>query len=355
MSGELAVLETQVSKRVNINFEALNRAGIKYPADYVPENAIKSAMYEIAKVKDKNGVSMVEKAMTNQSTFNSVVNVVNQMLIQGLDMGKKQCYAIAYGEELQLQRSYFGTRTALLRIPEIKDIKAFEYYEDNVPEFEFDVMTMTISRIKAWNPNHKSKELAGAFAVIAKNDGLFEVTNMSIDEIHTSWSQSQNYGKTVWLNTAEEIKAAKDAGFAVKEFKKKDGTKGASYKTDEPNEVQSKFGGEMAKRTVINRAAKLYINSSNAPVEYVRAINETTENEYKEPKPAEPVENIRDYAAEIAEVNSMQDLDTLWKHTIPDEEKAELMDNFKAKRDELFRLQLNAVGKEADDALPENH
>ena len=46
--------------------------------------------------------------------------------------------------------------------------------------------------------------------------------------------------------------------------------------------VHSKFGTEMAKRTVINRAAKNYINTSNDSDTLVQAINETTENEYDE-------------------------------------------------------------------------
>ncbi|MCS6723543.1 recombinase RecT, partial [Proteus mirabilis] len=139
------------------------------------------------------------------------------MMIQGLDAGKKQGYFIPYGDEVQFQRSYFGTVTMLKRLPEINDIKAFEYYEDNVPEFEWDIQTMSLSKMKSWNPNHKSSELAGAFAVIYKNDGSFELTNMNIEEIHTSWSKSQNYGQTVWLNSDEEIKAAKAAGHKVKE------------------------------------------------------------------------------------------------------------------------------------------
>lgn len=340
----VTVLTNQVSKVVAKNFEALNRSGIQYPKDYVPENTIKSAMFEIAKVVDKDGVSMLDKALTNVKTYNSVINAVNQLLIQGLDAGKKQAYFLPYKDEIALQRSYFGTVTMLKRLDEFKDIVAHEYYEDNIPEFEFDVETMTLSKIKSWNPNPKSKNLAGAFAVIYKKDGTFEVTNMTIDEIHTSWSQSQNYGQTVWLNTPEEIQAAKKAGHKVKEFKKKDGTQGASYKTDEPNAVQTKFGGEMAKRTVINRAAKVYVNSSTAPTQLIQAYNETTENEYKEPKEAEPVVNTRDYGAEIQATSSVQELDTLWSHTIPDDEKMKNLLIYQDKKEEL----------EAQNAIPTN-
>lgn len=326
-------LETQISKEVNVNFVALQRSGIKYPEGFVPENAVKAAMFELSRLK------LVEKAATNLTTYNSVINSVNMMMIQGLDAGKKQGYFIPYGDEVQFQRSYFGTVTMLKRLPEIKDIKAFEYYEDNVPEFEWDIQTMSLSKMKSWNPNHKSSELAGAFAVIYKNDGSFELTNMNIEEIHTSWSQSQNYGQTVWLNSAEEIKAAKAAGHKVKEGGK-NGKTWAKYQTDEPNDVQSKHGGEMAKRTVINRAAKLYVNSSNAPTELVHAYNQTTENEYKEPKEAEHVKDVtppRDYESEIMELKTLDELSIFWQHTVPDDNKEELLEAYQAKKDELFQ------------------
>lgn len=334
MANEIAkTLETQISKEVTVNFVALQRSGIKYPKGFVPENAVKAAMFELSKLK------LVEKAATNPVTYNSVINSVNMMMIQGLDAGKKQGYFIPYGDEVQFQRSYFGTVTMLKRLPEISDIRAYEYYEDNIPEFNFDVMTMSINSIKSWNPNHKSQELAGAFAVIAKKDGEFEVTNMTIDEIHTSWSQSQNYGQKVWLNSPAEIKAAKEAGHKVKEFTKKDGSKGASYQTDEPNEVQTKFGGEMAKRTVINRAAKLYVNSSNAPSQLIQAYNQTTENEYKEPlnknNDAKDVTPTRDYIYEMSLIDEIPALQLFWNHTVPDEMKEAYLSNYLERVNEI--------------------
>ena len=338
---ELAVLETQVSKRVTKNFEALNKNGIQYPIDYVPENAIKGAMFELSKVQDKNGRNILAMAQTDRPLFDSIINAMNQMLIQGLDAGKKQVYFIAYTDKdtkqvtVQLQRSYFGTVTMLKRLKEVKDIMAREYYEDNIPEFEFDVEAMTMSKMKSWNPNHKTNQLAGAFAVIYKNDGTFEVTNMTIDEIHTSWSQSSNYGQTKYLNSEAEAEAARTQGIDVKEFTSKTTKKkGWYYKTNEPNDVQSKFGGEMAKRTVINRAAKLYVNSSSAPTQLVQAYNETTENEYEEVKEAEVV-NVRDYEAEIREAKDQQALSYLWAHVIPQDQLMDYIEAYQEKKEEL--------------------
>lgn len=45
--------------------------------------------------------------------------------------------------------------------------------------------------------------------------------------------------------------------------------------------VQNKYPQEMAKRTVINRAAKAFINTSDDSDLFIEAINRTTENEFE--------------------------------------------------------------------------
>lgn len=326
MANEIEIMNNQISRRLETNIAGYADAGIRFPVGYVPENAIKSAMYTLSKVEDKDGQNMLKKAVMNAHTYASVVNAVNDMLIQGLDTGKKQAYFIAYGDEIQLQRSYFGTVTTLKRLPEIKNVVAYDYYTDNVPEFEFDIMTNKV-KIKNWSgPDHISDELAGAFSVIELENGTFEISNMNITEIHKSWSQSKNWGTTVWLNSKEEIEKAKADGQNVTVYKNGK----AKYTIDGPNEVQKKFPGEMAKRTVLNRASKLYINTSDIPSEMVRAINQTTENEYLQPKEVEPTPE-RDYVAEINSAKDTEALDYLWSHIIPDDKKQELIPLFQAK------------------------
>ena len=56
--------------------------------------------------------------------------------------------------------------------------------------------------------------------------------------------------------------------------------------------VQNNFPQEMAKRTVINRAAKQFFNTSDDNDLFIDAVNRTTENEYdneRQMKEAEPV------------------------------------------------------------------
>ena len=55
-----------------------------------------------------------------------------------------------------------------------------------------------------------------------------------------------------------------------------------SWGQSRQHNVQQKFGDEMAKRTVINRAAKMYINTSDDSDLLTGSINTVTANEYED-------------------------------------------------------------------------
>lgn len=54
----------------------------------------------------------------------SIANSLLDMVVQGLSPAKTQCYFIVYGNQLQLNRSYFGTQAVLKRLTNVKDIWA---------------------------------------------------------------------------------------------------------------------------------------------------------------------------------------------------------------------------------------
>lgn len=139
-----------------------------------------------------------------------------------------------------MQRSYFGTVAALKRLEDIDKISAEVIHEGDVFEIGSNAEMETI--VKKFEPKfeNQDKPLVGAFAMIKKTDGTVSFTIMTKKEIDQSWRQSRN--KT--------------------------------------NMVQQNFGQEMAKRTVLNRAAKMFINTSDDSDLLSGAINQTTENEY---------------------------------------------------------------------------
>lgn len=222
-------MQKELTEKVGRRVAVMEQEGLALPKNYNYQNALKSAFFELDKVRG------IENC-TQASIANSLLN----MITQGLSPAKTQCYFIAYGKELQMQRSYFGTVAALKRLEDVEKISAEVIHEGDVFEIGSNDEMETI--VKKFEPKfeNQDKPLIGAFAMIKKTDGTVSFTIMTKKEIDQSWRQSRN--KT--------------------------------------NMVQQNFSQEMAKRTVLNRAAKMFINTSDDSDLLSGAINQTTENEY---------------------------------------------------------------------------
>ncbi len=241
----MANLPQQTNDTKNINelvadrIERLQDEGLQLPANYSPQNALKAATLRLQSVKDKQGQPAL-KVCTNTS----IVSALLDMTIQGLSPAKNQCYFIIYGSELRMQRSYFGTVAALKRLASVDDIDAQVVHQGD--EFEIGADEIGHIIVTKFNPSFTNldKPIKGAFAFIKLANGRTNYTVMTKSQIDTSWSQSQN----------------------------------------RQNKVQDKFSDEMAKRTVLNRAAKMFINTSDDSDLLTGSINTATETEYEEPK-----------------------------------------------------------------------
>lgn len=229
MNNGLVEMQKELTEKVGRRVAVMEQEGLALPKNYNYQNALKSAFFELDKVRG------IERC-TQASIANSLLN----MITQGLSPAKTQCYFIAYGNELQMQRSYFGTVAALKRLEDVEKISAEVIHEGDVFEIGANAEMETI--VKAFEPKfeNQDKPLIGAFAMIKKTDGTVSFTIMTKREIDQSWSQSRN----------------------------------------KANAVQQNFSQEMAKRTVLNRAAKMFINTSDDSDLLSGAINQTTENEY---------------------------------------------------------------------------
>lgn len=229
MNSQLVEMQKELTDVVGHRVAVMEQEGLALPKNYSYQNALKSAFFEFKKVK---GIE--------NCTRDSMANALLNMVTQGLSPAKTQCYFIAYGTELQMQRSYFGTVAALKRLEDIDKISAEVIHEGDVFEIGSNAEMETI--VKKFEPKfeNQDKPLIGAFAMIKKTDGTISFTIMTKKEIDQSWRQSRS--KT--------------------------------------NMVQQNFGQEMAKRTVLNRAAKMFINTSDDSDLLSGAINQTTENEY---------------------------------------------------------------------------
>ncbi|MBU9711102.1 recombinase RecT [Evansella tamaricis] len=231
--NQVAIIQKDITDDVNKSLTRLQDEGLQLPANYNASNALKSAFFKLQEVKDKAGKPALE-VCTRESIANSLLD----MVVQGLSPAKTQCYFIVYGNQLQLNRSYFGTQAVLKRLTNVKDIWANVIFGGDV--FDYEVAGGREKLLKhETNFLNRDNEILGAYAVVKTAEDEELLTVMTKKEINAAWGQS---------------------------------------KTQQA--VHKKFPQEMAKRTVINRAAKAFINTSDDSDLLVQAINNSTENEY---------------------------------------------------------------------------
>lgn len=244
MANQVAVNQKSITDDVldRVN-EMKEKDGFLLPKGYSAENALKSAYLVLQGVKDRNKRSALEVC-----TRPSIANALLNMVIQGLSPAKTQCYFIVYGNELQMQRSYFGTVAAVKRLDGVKKVRAEVVHEGD--EFEIGSDEDMELIVKKFVPKfeNQDKPIVGAFALIKTDEGN-SYTVMTKAEIDKSWAQTRQKN----------------------------------------NKVQQSFSQEMAKRTVLNRAAKMFINTSDDSDLLTDAINDTTSNEFDdEPRDVTP-------------------------------------------------------------------
>jgi recombination protein RecT len=261
-----------------------NKGEIHFPINYSPENALKSAWLILQSTTDKNGKPALEVC-----TKDSIANALLDMVIQGLNPSKKQCYFVVYGNKLICQRSYFGSMYLAKEMAGAKNIYAQVVYKGD--EFEYEIVKGRKKVIKHIQKieNISNNNIIAAYCVIEFDDGRPDYTEiMTIEQIKQAWKQSILHP----VDEKGNIKA---------------GT------------THEKFTEEMAKKTVINRACKALINSSNDSNLFLRAFNrsdeEIAEHELEEEikenanKELIDVEYDVDYSEEEQEKETQQEED----------------------------------------------
>ncbi len=230
--NQVAIIQKDITDDVNKSIERLQDDGLTLPANYNYSNALKSAFFKLQETKDRNNKPALEVCSRG-----SIANALLDMVTQGLSPAKTQCYFIVYGTQLQLNRSYFGTQAVLKRLTNVKDIWANVIFDGDLFDYEIDGGREKLVKHETKFQN-RDNPILGAYAVVKTDDDQEILTVMTKKEIDASWSQAKT------------------------------------------KNVQNKFPQEMAKRTVINRAAKAFINTSDDSDLLVDAINRSTENEY---------------------------------------------------------------------------
>jgi recombination protein RecT len=232
---QIAIKEKNITDKVLNSINRMqNEGSLQIPPNYSPENALKAAYLILSEATTKD-----KKPVLQACSQESIANSLLEMVTQGLNPNKNQCYFIPYGNQLNFQRSYLGTVAITKRMPGVKDIKAYPLYKGDAFETDFDIMNGRL-KIKSYNPkidNISKSNLIGAFALIIGDNEVLHLEVMTMEQIRTAWNQGQ--------------------------------TKGNSP-------AHQNFSEEMAKKTVINRACKMYANTTDDSDIFAQILNKAT-------------------------------------------------------------------------------
>jgi recombination protein RecT len=235
-----------VSEKVS---EFLKSGQLDLPKNYSVDNALKSAYLTLNTVEDKEHKKVMEDGkLTGVCTKASIANAILDMVVQGLNPGKKQCYFIVYGKTLVCQRSYFGS----MAVAEMVNL-ALKDWGFNVV-YEGDTFKYGIHNGKASVIEHAQElenidklKIVAAYAMALDKDGNpIKTEIMTIEEIHQAWKMSK-------------MKPFDDKG----ELK--------------PESTHGRFARDMALRTIINKVAKFIINASSDNALLLERINRNEE------------------------------------------------------------------------------
>lgn len=225
-STEVAFInyKNKITESVLNRIAALQKGGITVPKGFSADNQIYLAFLKLTGMTDPSSKKPVLSLVTPQSVANAMLT----MCLKGLSMEKGQCTFIRYGNELQFQQEYHGT-VALAKRYGAGDPQAQVIYEGD--DFEYEINPKTGKKVVKKHiqklQNINNDKIVGAWCLVPyaeHPDWEPKVEVMTMDEIRRSWMQGA--------------------------------TKGQSP-------AHRNFPQEMAKKTVIGRACKLFVSTSD--------------------------------------------------------------------------------------------
>lgn len=225
MGKEIVKIENEnaVELRTSEGFVAVaneflkNHGEVILPPNYDVNNAVKALYLQTLQTVDKQKRPVLEVCSRT-----SIEQVVQTYVSRGLNIDKKQCYLVAYGNTLTLQESYFGKQKQAKAYAHVK-INSNVIYEGEEVKIEPRLDGTKIIHHKPDFSKFDPDKIVGAYAVAVREDGTVDDSEiMTKKEINRSWAKSQSGGT-----------------------------------------VHKDFPVEMSRKTVIGRLSKKYINTSD--------------------------------------------------------------------------------------------
>lgn len=250
----------------NVGTLVLNRVdemckiGFTMPKDYNYVNAVKATMLKLQDVKDKNGKPALEVC-----TPSSIQSALFSMVVKGLDVSKNQAYLVCYGQQLQLQESYFGKVLQVKRIFPDWEPRPNIVHEGDTFKYAVNPETGRRELVEhTQSLENLDKPIIGGYIYLPCADGGKDLYCMTYKQIVSAWQKSRSGGATA-----------------------------------------KAFPEKMAMKTLVNSGCTMVINSTPSQSSFA--------DNSDDPNAPEPTQEF-DYAEEVVEVHELpdapQDVDT---------------------------------------------
>ncbi len=262
------------AKEVQREVATLQKSGhMSFPEGYDPINAIRQAAFILQELKTKD-----KKPALTTCDGTSIKDALRKMIAKGLDPDKHQCAFIVRGNKVTLQEQYQGNlmeakRDAGLVFHQAQVIwkgDEFEYHYNNSGQLVIDKHNSKLDNVTG-----ELSDLVGAYAVLTFQNCHEHIELMSIAQIKKAWSKS----------------------------------------SDTQQRVHNDFPDQMARRTVYNRALKLFKDTSSIDFSSAKE-NVIQEQQDEAPEYEGEVQNY-----EVPDKDVEVDIDADEETTPPDTDK----------------------------------
>lgn len=219
----LALVKRDVVDVVQSRVESMIEKGeLSMPPGFAVGNAVTSWWLKLQATKDRDKRPALEVC-----TRDSIANATLDMLVQGLNAAKSQCYPIVFGDQLVCMRGFIGSIAVVKYIyGQGTRVWSEAVYEGDELEYTIARGRKIVTKHTQTMENVNTGKIVAAYAIVEpEKEGVEPACEiMTMAKIERAWQQGQ--------------------------------TKGNSP-------AHQGFPDEMARKTVINRACKLLISTAD--------------------------------------------------------------------------------------------
>lgn len=190
--AEAKKTSSNVGQLVLSRVEEMCQVGFTMPKDYNYVNAVKATMLKLQEIKDKNGKPALEVC-----TPASVQSALFKMVCTGLDVSKNQAYLVCYGDQLQLQESYFGKVLQVKRIFPEWEPRPNIVHEGDTFKYTVNPETGRKELVEhTQSLENLDKPIVGGYIYLPCADGGKDLYCMTYKQIVAAWNKSRSGGAT---------------------------------------------------------------------------------------------------------------------------------------------------------------